>query len=73
MDVNYEKSLKLGCVSAILVENINRHLFGEVLTILDASISDPESRKASKSLVSQSFSRVSKRVMEELNNFKEEK
>ena len=71
-EINLEKKLKLGCISGILTENINKKLYGEILTIADSSISDPVSRKAVKSLISQAFTRITSRVMSELNNFREE-
>ena len=67
-NMNLEKLVKLACVSASLESNLNKRLFGEVLTIIDASYSDPQSKKAIKSLVSMSFSRVRDRVLSELNN-----
>lgn len=55
--LDLDKDVKLGVVSAMLSESINKHLFGEILTIVDASSKDVESRKAIKSLVSQAFTR----------------
>lgn len=70
-EVNLEKKIKVGCVSAVLVDCINKKLFGEVLTIVDASSVNFESNKAIKSLISQAFSRASRQVMFELNNLQE--
>ena len=71
MSVNLEKKVKVACIQSILVDCINKHLFGEIMTIVDASVSDAESRKAVKSLVSQSFTRISRQFMSELNNLQE--
>lgn len=71
MSIDLEKKVKIGCISAILVENINKKLIGEILTIVEASSSDIESRKAIKSLINQAFSRISNKIMLELNNLQE--
>ena len=67
-----ERKLKYACVSAVIAELINKKLFGEIMTIVDVSVSDTQSRKAAKSLVSQSFTRVTKQFLTELNNLKED-
>ena len=69
MDLN--KMVKLGCISAVLSDNINKKLIGEVLTIVDATACDVQSKKAIKSLISQSFSRISNKVMSDLVNLQE--
>lgn len=63
-----EKQVKLGCVSAVLEDEIKKRLFGEILTIVDASVYDLQSRKAVKSLISQSFTRVTSQVLNRLNS-----
>lgn len=70
-EISLEKKVKIACVSAVLVDCINKKLFGEVMTIVDASSVNFESNKAIKSLISQAFSRVSRQVMFELNNLQE--
>ena len=67
-EVKLEKQLKLACVQAVITDQLGKKLLGEVLTLLDASVSDIESRKAVKSLVSQAFYRSSNRILLELNN-----
>lgn len=57
MDNNLEKEIRIGCVQSHFTESINKKLFGEVMTIVDASILDNSSKKAVKSLISQAFSR----------------
>jgi len=71
MEINLEKKVKLSCFSAAIAENIQKRLFGEVFTVLDASIADLSSRKAVKSLISQSFTRACNRIMSELNSIPE--
>jgi predicted kinase len=71
MAENLEKKVKIACVVSVLEECLRKRLFGEIMTIIDASISDPDSRKAVKSLSSQSFTRISKQILVELNNLKE--
>ncbi len=71
--INLDKRVKIGCVRAILLEQLNKKLFGNVLTIVDASVSDLASRKAVKSLISQGFSQVSRNIEVELNNLQEDK
>ncbi len=65
--MDLEKQVKLGCVNASLIENINRRLYGEILTICDASVANLQSLKAIKGLVSQAFTRHSRGFMEDLN------
>jgi hypothetical protein len=71
MEDGLEKKIKYACISASVTEFINKRLFGEIMTIVDASVSDTQSRKATKSLVSQSFTRVTRQFLTELNNLKE--
>ena len=70
--IDLEKKIRLGCVSAILMENISKKLFGDILTVCDASSKDAESRKAVRSLVSQSFSRVLNKINRDLDNLTDE-
>jgi hypothetical protein len=67
MDVDLEKQVKLACVSAALVNNISKHLYGELMAICECSFSNEIQQKAVKSLVSQSFTRNVRRVLEDLN------
>lgn len=67
MEVNLENQVKLACVSAVLSDILSKKLYGEVLTIVDCSVNDLESRKAVKSLISQAFTRNTSRVLVELN------
>jgi hypothetical protein len=69
--INLEKKVKLGCIHSVIVDNLNKKLYGEILTICDASAKDVESRKAMKSLVSQCFSRISRNIMLEIDKIKE--
>jgi len=71
-EINLEKKLKLGCVKAVLTENINKKLFGRILTLMDASAKDVEQRKALRSLISRDFTEISNCVMSELNNLPDE-
>lgn len=66
-DSYIDKSVKLGIVFPILTEYVNKKLFGEILTIMDASISTIESRKAVRSLISQAFSRNTEQVRSKLD------
>jgi len=71
-NINLEKLIKLACVSASLENNLNKRLFGEVFTVLDASALDSNSKKAVKSLISQAFTRTRNRIEFELNNLSDE-
>ena len=73
MEVNLEKRVKLGCVSAVQGDLINKKLYGQIFTIIDATVSDLQSRKAVKSLVSQAFTSCTRDVLFSLNEMKEEK
>jgi len=66
-NITLEKQVNLACVSAALSDVLSKKLYGEVLTIVDCSILDPDSKRAVKSLISQSFSRNISRVLIELN------
>lgn len=65
--VNLENYIKLACVNAAVLDFINKKLYGEVLTIQDASVLDLNSKRAVKSLISQAFTRNTARLLVELN------
>ena len=54
-------------VKALISEWINRKLYGEALTILDASSKDVESRKAIRSLISQAFTRNTRQLVSSID------
>jgi hypothetical protein len=66
--LDLEKEIKVGCLASILVDNINKKLFGEIMTIVDASGKDAESKKAMKSLVSQAFTRSTRQIVSSIND-----
>jgi hypothetical protein len=66
--LDLEKEIKVGCLASILVDNINKKLFGEIMTIVDASGKDAESKKAMKSLVSQAFTRSTRQIVSNIND-----
>lgn len=61
-----EQNVKIACVKSSLIENINRKLYGEVQTVIDASFSDDVQRKAVKSLISSSFTRNTQNMISDL-------
>lgn len=65
--LNLEKEIKVSCLASILVEQINKKLFGEIMTIVDASGKDAESKKAMKSLISQAFTRNTRQIVSSIN------
>ena len=65
--LDLEKEIKVGCLASILIEQINKKLFGEIMTIVDASGKDAESKKAMKSLVSQAFTRTTRQIVSNIN------
>jgi hypothetical protein len=65
--LDLEKEIKVGCLASILVDTINKKLFGEILTIIDASGKDAESKKAMKSLASQAFTRNTRQLVLNIN------
>jgi hypothetical protein len=65
--LDLEKEIKVGCLASILVDNINKKLFGEILTIIDAVGKDAESKKAIKSLVSNAFTRNTRQLVLNIN------
>ena len=67
-NLDLEKEIKVGCLASILVDNINKKLFGEIMTIVDASGKDAESKKAMKSLVSQAFTRSTRQIVSSIND-----
>ena len=71
-ETNLDKSIKLGCVKAALSEHLSKKLFGEVFTVIDASTINTDSRRAIKSLISQSFTRANNRIINDLENLSEE-
>lgn len=71
VEIDLKKKLPLACFSATFTENINKRLFGEIFTIVEVAVSDLESRKSVKSLISQAFTRASNRIMSELNRLPE--
>jgi len=80
MEINLENQVKLACVSAVLSDILSKKLFGECLTIIDASVLDSDSKRAVKSLISQAFTRNTSRILVDLeklsveqNNLKKEK
>ena len=66
--LDLEKEIKVGCVASILIDNINKKLFGEIMTIIDASGKDAESKKAMKSLTSQAFTRTTRQIVSNIND-----
>jgi len=66
------KFVKISCVYAILTECLSKKLYGEVLTIVDCSILDPDSKRAVKSLISQAFTRTNNKISSELEKLPEE-
>jgi hypothetical protein len=66
--LDLEKEIKVGCLASILIDNINKKLFGEIMTIVDASGKDAESKKAMKSLVSQAFTRSTRQIVSSIND-----
>ena len=53
--LDLEKEIRTSCLASVLIEQINKKLFGEVMTLIDASIRDVDSKKAIKSLISQAL------------------
>lgn len=66
--LDLEKEIKVGCLAPILIEQINKKLFGEIMTIVDASGKDAASTKAMKSLVSQAFTRTTRQIVLNIND-----
>ena len=69
--LDLDKELKLGVILAFVSRHFNRRLFGEILTVIDASISDLESRRATKSLISQAFTRNTRELLLSLNKLED--
>lgn len=65
--LDLEKKIKTSCLASVLIGQINKKLFGEVMTLIDASIRDVDSKKAMKSLVSQAFTRCTRQIVLEIN------
>jgi len=65
--LDLEKEIKVGCLASILVDQVNKKLFGEIMTIIDASGKDAESKKAMKSLTSQAFTRTTRQIVSNIN------
>jgi predicted metal-dependent enzyme (double-stranded beta helix superfamily) len=65
--LDLEKEIKVGCLASILVEQLNKKLYGEVLTIIDAVGKDAASTKAIKALISQSFTRNTRQLVLNIN------
>ena len=68
LELNLEKVIKVGCIKSVLTDCLNKKLFGEMLTLVEAISPNQESSRATKSLVSQAFTRITGRIDSELNN-----
>lgn len=66
--LDLDKKITVGCLVSIITEQINRRLFGEVMTLIDASCKDVESKRAIKSLISQSFTRNTRQIVSSIND-----
>jgi hypothetical protein len=65
--LDLEKEIKVGCLASLIVEQVNKKLYGEVQTIIDAVGKDAASTRAIKSLVSNAFSRNTRQLVLNIN------
>lgn len=66
-NLDLEKEIKVGCLASLIVEQVNKKLYGEVQTIIDAVGKDAASTRAIKSLVSNAFSRNTRQLVLNIN------
>jgi len=71
--LDLDKKVNVSCLASIIIEQVNKKLFGEIMTLIEASSKDLESRKAMKSLTSQAFSRCTHQIVLSVNLLSENK